>query len=263
MRNAVIAVVGVALVGAVLYFGPGRSPRGSALRELERLAPSAKQPACAASTEEAQAFAAALKLDPPCTWVHARPGPIVRKLAVAAGAEGVAYFEKVLGACPVEEAGRPACVALDALGLRAQAGDVAALNALRKHGSNTKAPREIWLGSLLRAWSVEPPQTAEVLAVLEADPDPKARGDLLEVVRGKKDPSARGRLERLYHGKLDPSFRAGIRAALLQLDHPNDCISEDDGRGTGAVCAYSCPGEAARRAVQKQPDMGCPLNFAP
>ena len=263
MRNAIVALIGALLVGAVVYSSLGGSQREAALREVGRLSPSSRLAPCASAGEEAQPFAAALKLDPPCSWVHSRPGPTLRKLAAAAGPEGVPFFEKALAGCGLDEPTRAACGALDALALRAEAGDAAALNALRKQGASTRSPREKWLGALLRAWAAQAPTTGEVIAVLEADPDPRARADLLMVVRSKKDPSSRQRLQRLYDGKRDPLFRAGVRAALLELDHPGDCISEDDGHGSGAVCAYSCPGEAARRAVQKQPDMGCPLTFTP
>jgi hypothetical protein len=261
MRVALLAAA-AALIAGVVVWSSLDSPRGARLREVERLAPAARAPACAPAAEETQAFAAALRADRPCEWLRPQPGAALQRFASAAGPEAAPFLEQVASRCATDEPTRAGCAALDALMLLARAQSGPAVTALQQKARATGQPVEAWFGAAMRLWAVRPPSAPELLALLDAVTDPRARAEVLARLRALRDPSTRGALQALYDRQAGPE-RAQVRAALLELEHPGRCVSEDDGQGSGKVCVYSCPGEAARRAVLRQSNVSCPLTFEP
>jgi hypothetical protein len=265
MRAAIFVLLLGALAAGVLWLQ--RDGGAAPLRELERLAPAARAPECVPRGPYAHAFAAALAQDPrreahrDC--LHGRAGPVLRQMALTAGERAEPFFEEVLTRCHFEEPDSPACAALDALEVL---GTPAARARLAQQAQIRYALHEFWLGAQERLWRLQGgPSSAQLVALL-SDNDAAnifARRDLVEHLRQRRDPTVRGDLERLYRGHGTPELKAQLRAAMLELDHPGHCVSEDEGQGRGDRCVYRCPGEAALRAIAKLQGVSCPLSFAP
>jgi hypothetical protein len=279
--RALLVGAGLAgLGGLALYdFNSPESRRERELHEIEKLKPDLALAECLPPGRLLRPFAAAVATDArPANTTDSdasRRGLVkhdcIRGAAthaaldrfVAATGEGaVPFAAAVIDRCKLDknQYPSPACAALDVLGLQ---GGPAAVSALERVATERKAGKEVWLGATYRllkapAWR-SPAELAELL-VLESEWEAKEL--VLEKVREKRDASARAALTRAYAKEDDEGLKGRLKAALLELDNPGQCVAEDEGRAADGICRYFCR-DANLRLRYPKDAKGCSLVRAP
>ena len=276
-------LIGAGLAGlgglAVYDYNSPDSRRERELHEIEKLKPDLTLAECLPPGRLARPFAAAVATDArPASSIDSdttRRGIVkhdcirgaathaaLDRLVAAAGDEAVAFYAGAIDRCKLEKSQypTPACVALDALGLR---GGAAAIAALERIATERKAGKEVWLGAtyrLLQAPSWRTP--AQLADQIVAEPEWEAKELLLEKVREKRHGSAREALAKAYSREDDEGLKGRLKAALLELDNPGRCVAEDEGRGADGICRYLCRDTNTRLRYSKS-GKNCPLVRAP
>jgi hypothetical protein len=278
VRTILVLAAVAALGGYALYdyYSPD-SRRARELHIVETLKPDVKPQACLPAGPLQKPFAVAVALDsePPQkfdsdarkrgTIKHdcirgANKHDTLDRLLEATGDELVPYAAKVVDSCQLgkNEYPVPQCVALDALGRRADKSKEA-VAALEKIAKERKGAKEVWEGATYRLISLPgwhtPAQLAEQLA---SEPEWEVRELLLEKIRERKDASTRPSLETAYAKEDDLTTKGRIKAALLELDNPGKCVVEDEGRGDDGTCKYFCRDSGIRLRYGKE-GKECPL----
>ena len=277
--RTILVVASVAALGGYAlydYYSPD-SRRARELHIVETLKPDVKPQACLPPGPLQKPFAVAVALDaePPSKFdSDARKRGTIKhdcirgpnqhstldRLMDATGDELVPYAEKVVSSCTLgrNEYPVPQCVALEVLGRHAEKSP-AAVAALEKVAKERKVAKEVWEGATYRLISLPswhtPAQLAEQLA---SEPEWEVRELLLEKIRERRDASTRPSLETAYAKEDDLTTKGRIKAALLELDNPGKCVTEDEGRGEDGSCRYVCRDQNVRQRYPKQ-GKECPM----